>query len=61
MRQFAMKTLGRIRPLSAARRWRWTPEARPLEVEPEFDLERVVWDPEYRDEVRAQLRQSGLS
>ncbi len=56
-----MKTLGRIRPLSAARRWRWTPEARPLEVEPEFDLERVVWDPEYRDEVRAQLRQSGLS
>ena len=31
------------------------------EAEPEFDLERVVWDPEYRDEVRARMKPGGLS
>ncbi len=29
------------------------------EPEIEIDLERVVWDPEYRDEVRALLRPGG--
>ena len=27
-------------------------------AEPEIDLDRVVWDPEYRNEVRELLRQA---
>ena len=50
------------------RRWKRTkvapvtPEAvAAREAELEFDLERVVWDPEYRDEVRARMKPGGLS
>ncbi len=27
--------------------------------EPEMDLERLVWDPEYRDQMRRRLRRPG--
>jgi hypothetical protein len=27
--------------------------------EPEIDLERLVWDPEYRDRMRRRLKRSG--
>jgi hypothetical protein len=27
--------------------------------EPEIDLERLIWDPEYRDRMRRRLKRSG--
>lgn len=27
--------------------------------EPDIDLERLVWDPEYRDQVRRRLKRAG--
>ncbi|MFQ5774642.1 MAG: hypothetical protein ACE5GS_09005 [Kiloniellaceae bacterium] len=34
----------------------WQPAA---QAEPELDLDRLVWDPEYRDEMREALGRGG--
>ncbi len=44
---------GKHHPELPPRSWRERLAEAP---QPEIDLERVVWDPEYRDEVRRRLR-----
>lgn len=38
--------------------WRQEPSG-PQATEEEIDLDRVVWDPEYRDQVKESMRAAG--